>query len=531
VGHYGGSTSQSAFVFYLLYGFRDNLGPVAQWLILLGLILFFLRPKKKDLILLSYPLLLFVIVSTWKAKAVRYLLPFTPFLIIYCGKIVDNLQSLFEKLPTSSFRVNKVFSKNKYLFPIILGIPLLFPQAYKVSRFDISLTQKDTRTQAREWVLEHLPHGSKIALEMYGPPLFNCGYELLYRHTIGNVNLEFLAFREVNFIIISDIMYHRFITNPKDYPKQAKFYRSLDEKTVLIKEFKPRWNEDLIDLHNPTIKIYYLSSLPNYDFPGNFEQYAQQISLTKTQISNWKIQSQVLAISPYSGREKVSRVFVDIVSPQQEESTRIYLANTSFTLNTLNQIHYSGEQSSIVLRPRSKIFIGYEYVFDPQPLFLAVSGPHEKKYLLVDGFSSETLKRKKLNFFYFYRPSPAKNGDEYFQVVTITPHRKKFKFFSQIYGGELRWGNDYLVNPIAQIQDKRGQVVFDLPIFKGKLGSFQGKKKGGAKKSMIIPSLPRNFKVSGGFSFYYDDSLPDKAGGPASFLFPSLFFKDKNNLK
>lgn len=528
VGHYGGSTSQSTLFFYLLYGFRENIGTIAQWLLPFGLILFLRRPQKKDLILLSYPLLLFVIVSTWKAKAVRYLLPFIPFLIIYCGKVVDLIQSFLEKLPSSFLMVNKVLFKNKYLLPLVLGIPLLLPQAYKVIRFDLSLTQKDTRTQAREWVLDHLPPGSKIALEMYGPPLFDCGYTVLYRHTLGNVNLEFLSFRQVNFIIISDIMYKRFITNPKDYPKQAEFYQSLDEKTVLLKEFKPQWNEELIDLHNPTIKIYYLSSLPNYDFPGNFKQYAQRISLVKKQTSEWKIHSKALAISPYNSQEKVTRVFIDIISPSPKKPSRVYLDNISPSPNSLPRVDYSGSLSSIELQPRSKIFIGYEYVFDPPLPYVESSGTYEKKLLLINGFAPESLRRKELNLYYFYRQSPGKNGDEYFQLVTITPHRKKLRFFSQVYGGELRWGDDYLVNPTAQIQDQNGRPLFDLLIFKGKLGPFQGKKKGGAKKSMIIPSLPPNFKVSGGFSFYFDASFPHLAGGPVSFLFPDFLLEESN---
>jgi len=528
LGHYGGSTSKSALFFYLVYGFRENIGVLAQWLLPFGLLLGLRRPQKKDLILLSYPLLLFIIISTWKAQAVRYMLPFIPFLIIYCGSIVDRSQSFLARRLSSGTKANKIFLKNKYLLPIIFALPLLLPQAYKVIRFDLSLTQKDTRTQAREWVLDHLPSGSKIALEMYSPPLFDSGYNLLYRHTLGNVSLEFLAFRQVNFIIISDIMYHRFVTNPQDYPKQAEFYQSLEEKTVLLKEFKPQWNEKLIDLHNPTIKIYYLSSLPNYDFPGNFKQYAQRISLIKQSNKKWRISAQAQAIALNISPENVTRVFIDIISPSSDKLTRVYLDNISPSNNSSPHVGYSADLPSIKIQPQSKIFMGYEYIFDPPLPYLETFGPYEKKFLLLDGFSPESLKRNQLNLYYFYRQSPAKNGDEYFQIVTITPQRHKYRFFSQVWGGELRWGDDYLVNPSAQIKDQNGQTLFNLLIFKGKLGSFQGKKKGGAKKSMVISSLPANFKVCGSFSFYYDATLPHLAGGPVSFLFSDFFLKESN---
>jgi len=528
VGHYGGALHQSAFLFYLFYGFRENIGLIAQWLLPLGLLLALKQRNKNDLLLLSYPLLMFIIVATWKAKAVRYLLPFIPFLIIFCGKIMDQILSFWEQFHSSLPFPHLSIKINRRLIIGVISLAVILPQAYKVTRFDLSLTQKDTRTLAREWILTHLPPKSTIALEMYGPPLFDCDYHLLYRHTLGNVNLEWLAFRQVEFIIISDIMYQRFVTNPQEYPKQAAFYQSLEEKAVLIKEFVPSWNEELIDLHNPTIKIYRLSTLPNYDFPGNFRQYAQSITLIKTSRLQWQLQTTAISLYPSGSQEKVTQPFIEIRSPKGATRAKIYLHPLPSLNTAFPRKEYSGQANQIEIKPQDELYIGYEYIFDPAPDYLQNVGPYEKKFRLTKGFTSESLAKKELNIYFFYRQSPGKNGDEYFQIVTITPHRKNFRFFSQIYGGELRWGDDYLVNPFAQIVDNQGRLLFKLSLFEGKIGSSQADKRGPARKSMGIPPLSSPFKIQGGFTFYYDNQRPEKAGGPVLFSFPSLFSTTEN---
>ncbi|MCP2620352.1 hypothetical protein NLC35_03820, partial [Candidatus Aminicenantes bacterium AC-334-K16] len=189
---------------------------------------------------------------------------------------------------------------------------------------------------------------------------------------------------------------------------------------------------------------------------------------------------------------------------------------------------YTGNVAEIELKPQDNVYIGYEYTFSPPLPYLQSSGPYEKKFRLVNDLTKESLSRKRLDLYFFYRQSPGRNGDEYFQIITLTPHRKNMRFFSQVYGGELRWGDDYLVDPFAQIKDREGHLLYKLPLFEGKVGSLKADKRGIVRKSRGIPFLQQPFKVKGGFAYYYDDQLPEKAGGPVVYSFPDLFPETKN---
>ncbi|MCP2597691.1 glycosyltransferase family 39 protein, partial [Candidatus Aminicenantes bacterium AC-335-G13] len=54
-GHYGTSTSQSALIFYLKYGFKRNIGILSQYFAFLGILLGIIRLKRKEIILFSLP--------------------------------------------------------------------------------------------------------------------------------------------------------------------------------------------------------------------------------------------------------------------------------------------------------------------------------------------------------------------------------------------------------------------------------------------------------------------------------------------
>jgi hypothetical protein len=111
----------------------------------------------------------------------------------------------------------------------------------------------------------------------YCPPLKPEDYELYYRHTLSQVDLAWLSSKKVRYVITSDAMSARFTRFPKEFPKEAAFYSSLEKNAVLIKSFEPAWDEykndpALTDLHNPTIAIYRMTNSPasSSRFPPGF---------------------------------------------------------------------------------------------------------------------------------------------------------------------------------------------------------------------------------------------------------------------
>ncbi len=61
---------------------------------------------------------------------------------------------------------------------------------------------------------------------------------------------------------------------------------------------------------------------------------------------------------------------------------------------------------------------------------------------------------------------------------------------STIFGGELRVGDDFVLNPFVEVRAGDGQEIKKMPIFKGRVGSFEAKRRAFAKKSIRFSSLP-----------------------------------------
>jgi 4-amino-4-deoxy-L-arabinose transferase-like glycosyltransferase len=266
-GHFGDSTADPAWLFYLKYGFRENIGKLAQFLVLGGIIFGLARHRKKDLILLSYPLILFIIIGTWKTRATRYMLPLTPFFIliaaVFLGAFLTWLKTVFFR-PMTKIKLRPLGEKALAGAVVLL---FLYAPGYKIAMFDYTLTQKDTRIIAKEWVEKNIPKGTRIARESYCPPLPEKDYELFYKHSLSQIDLKWLSLKKIRYVITSDAMSARFTRFPKEFPREAAFYRSLDKNAVLIRSFEPAWDEykndpALTDLHNPTINIYRMSDGP-----------------------------------------------------------------------------------------------------------------------------------------------------------------------------------------------------------------------------------------------------------------------------
>lgn len=510
-GHFGSSTSQPAWLFYLQHGFRENIGLLSQFLVLGGVVYGILKHRKKDVLLLAVPLVLFFVIGGWKAMAVRYFLPLTPFFVLIASAFLDAILSKMESIP--AFKASAFPNRFRYrdLISALVILIVVYPSAYKVIRFDLSLTQTDTRTVARDWVEENIPAGSYIAKEMYGPPISEEKYNVHYRHTLGQVTLEYLSNRNVEFVIISDIMYARFISAPDEFPRQAKFYQSLEDHAVLIKTFEPVWNEPLIDLHNPTIKVFRLSSNPNMFFPGNFRQYSQRITLTRSSRNTWRLHSRILSDSPIPGLETVRNPYVRVLNGEDKEVVLLTVNGEDFTLreeSTESSTKFAHAPADLTL------CIGYEYTLNPLPSAFEIKSPLKKEFIIPEKIRPGDMKTNKLEYLFLYTESPNPGEHKYFQIIILKRRDSSWRLYSHVFGNTLQWGESYVENPYVVITNAEGEAIATLTVHEGRVGS-QMDKKGQAKKSISIPFLPDDFRIYAGYTNFHDGTLSDFPPGPA----------------
>ena len=261
-----------------------------------GLVWAVFRRTKEDVLLLCYPLILYLTMGRWTSGSSRYSLPLVIFLAIWGARVVVELTD----------RLRRSNTKQRWLRTLIYSFIFLAVGLSLLNTVIMNhrLCRKDTRTLAREWIEEHIPPGTSIALEwdteatvqLWETPgdiqtkinAYKTGETATIHHSaeqmatvhqmrlavipeknyeiirIGgmdqtrvksnNYSLKELELDGVAFLITSGQVTRIFDSKRarEIYPKEVKFYRQLDKDLLLIKEFKP----NPLSIPGPVIKIY-----------------------------------------------------------------------------------------------------------------------------------------------------------------------------------------------------------------------------------------------------------------------------------
>jgi 4-amino-4-deoxy-L-arabinose transferase-like glycosyltransferase len=241
----------------------STLGVVVLILAVLGLAWALWRRTPLDLIIAPYVIIYFAYISTWKELADRYLLPIVPLLILLAVRC--SLEAV--ALRPSARRLVAP------LVGVVLLVGLLVPLSDS-AHWDRSLTGVDVRTRAKVWVERHVPPGSTIAAENYGPPLVReadrryylaavpvpPAYHLVRLKLPGpgvldkKRNLRWLRTRRVDYVIVSSTVYDRVFAAAARYPQLVAFYRRLALQGELVRVLRPRPGE-----RGPVLKVYRLA--------------------------------------------------------------------------------------------------------------------------------------------------------------------------------------------------------------------------------------------------------------------------------
>ena len=239
-GWFGINTTQNGYVYYLDC-LRWGIGWPLLILCLVSIIHILCNKRELSLLLLGYPLLYYIYMGSARLQFERFTLPLIPFLVIIVSCFIGDLKVRY------GYSINRIIS-----LVLIIG---LIPMIYSV-RSDYLLTKTDTRTLALNWINSHIPSGSKIALDGYGPMIYKAHPKLieftkhmtrklkynvhyLGRFGLGLYSLHDYQIQHFQYLISSNFTYERYFAQSRPYPKEVTFYKDLDSKTRLIKTFSP----------------------------------------------------------------------------------------------------------------------------------------------------------------------------------------------------------------------------------------------------------------------------------------------------
>ena len=246
---------------YLTSGLYDAHGLIIQLFVFMGLIFLLRRRNRIDFLLLSFPVVFLLCISLFKGGFDQWILPIVPFTsIIGAVGFVSILERASKKWPRAGTKV-------AWIVAVLLAIGA---STVRILAHDMQNVQKHYSIIANEWVEQHLPAGSVVALEELTPPVSTQKYRVLtapgvrnlqqippqqdsetnihgrtWRYALGNVQ-EFstLAEHGVQYAIVSLTNYTWFQRDPVKYRRELEFYETLFRRGELLYEIPANTEPD-----------------------------------------------------------------------------------------------------------------------------------------------------------------------------------------------------------------------------------------------------------------------------------------------
>jgi hypothetical protein len=208
----------------------EGLGP-ALLVCGLGLALALARRTRTDVVLASFTVVYFLDLCTLGAHFDRYVLPLVPALGALAGRV-------------------------RSLAPVTLLL-LVVPLTWAI-RDDRRLTKTDTRVVAHDWVVRHLPHGARIAVDSSLTPFD--GFRVLKlrlplpeeERADPNRDLTRLRNSGYRYAVVTGAIADRVLAARKHYPRESEFYDDLATLTDRLLYVRPD------GLNGPWVAVYRL---------------------------------------------------------------------------------------------------------------------------------------------------------------------------------------------------------------------------------------------------------------------------------
>jgi 4-amino-4-deoxy-L-arabinose transferase-like glycosyltransferase len=206
------------------------------------------------LLLFAFPFLIGISLSPLHQQ--RWLLPLLPIFTLFTAHALLQICIHLRVCNRQSASHSPRLLQTKLLPAVLLLLVIALP-AYNLLLLNIQLSRPSTRILAGNWIQANLPAGSDIAFEEYtAPPLLDAGYRTHRTFALGwgDVTLDTYRADGFRYLVVSDEMYNRFLTQPERFPAAAAFYRTLFTHARLLAEFQPSPTRA-----GPLIRIYDLS--------------------------------------------------------------------------------------------------------------------------------------------------------------------------------------------------------------------------------------------------------------------------------
>jgi hypothetical protein len=209
------------------------------------------RSYRDGILLLTFPLVYYVMVSRFVVRFERNMVPLLPFFAVGAGWLVDILASWLQN------RLSRHLRLSHPLTAALALLLLLWPVTASV-RFNHAISQPDTREDAGKWVQDNVEPGAKIAIEHYSIPFNHDEYWVRDVLRITDHDLEWYQSEEYEILIISDGVWDLLMEQPEVYADKLSRLDELVSGTSLVAEFQPD-PPKIVTAGYPTVRIYHFA--------------------------------------------------------------------------------------------------------------------------------------------------------------------------------------------------------------------------------------------------------------------------------
>jgi len=252
-------------IWYLQNSLLNNLTFWGILLLTIGLMICLIKRSQSQLLLISFPIIFSLFICSLSLRWDRWLIPLIPFSAIIIAFAVYQLAQWLENITRKPLALGLIL--------ICLG--LIITPLIEINQVEFrELSGLDTRTLAREWIINNIPHDSSILVDENPPPLSSKKFNLFEikkgkispieasknRHDFVGPEIKSLAeikdltqikSHQLEYVIIS-WKYFKYLEEANKYPQEIKNYQEIISQGQLIHEIK---REGKIT-SGPTVQIY-----------------------------------------------------------------------------------------------------------------------------------------------------------------------------------------------------------------------------------------------------------------------------------
>ena len=228
----------------------DALSWAGPLLAVVGLAIACARRDARRLLLAGFVALFLAVVSLSSLAWQRWIIPVLPIVLLFAASAVVTMAlACGRALPSSRARRSVMAG-----LVVVGAVALAAEPAVSLVDFERAQAATSTREAMRAFIIDHVPKGSLVAMEVKGPELRTAGYRVLDRYdlphdgTIGDYSAH-----GYDYLIVNAFVSLRYRLDAKRYPVHAKFYEFLRERADLLADYQSEGDE-----RGPHLKLYYL---------------------------------------------------------------------------------------------------------------------------------------------------------------------------------------------------------------------------------------------------------------------------------